>query len=98
MTALHSVAVSREYQRIGLFGGTFDPPRVGHLVTAVTVRFALGLDLVVLNAGTYAPMRADAFDLASMNEHFAINYQGVVNALATVSWPATTNVATSSRT
>ena len=43
-----------------------------------------GVDLVVLNAGTYAPMRADAFDLASMNEHFAVNYHGVVNALAAV--------------
>ena len=34
--------------RIGLFGGTFDPPHLGHLVTAVNVRFALGLDRVVL--------------------------------------------------
>lgn len=34
--------------RIGLFGGTFDPPHVGHLVTAVNVRHALCLDSVVL--------------------------------------------------
>ncbi len=34
--------------RIGLFGGTFDPPHVGHLVTAVNVRHALNLDRVVL--------------------------------------------------
>lgn len=34
--------------RIGLFGGTFDPPHVGHLVTAVNVRHALELDAVIL--------------------------------------------------
>lgn len=35
-------------QRIGVFGGTFDPPHVGHLVTAVNVRHALTLDHVLL--------------------------------------------------
>jgi nicotinate-nucleotide adenylyltransferase len=34
--------------RIGLFGGTFDPPHVGHLVTAVNVKHSLALDLVIL--------------------------------------------------
>jgi nicotinate-nucleotide adenylyltransferase len=42
---LHSRPVSL---RIGLFGGTFDPPHVGHLVTAVNVRHALRLDCVIL--------------------------------------------------
>lgn len=33
---------------MGVFGGTFDPPHVGHLVTAVNVRHALQLDVVLL--------------------------------------------------
>jgi nicotinate-nucleotide adenylyltransferase len=33
---------------IGILGGTFDPPHVGHLVTAVNVRWSLGLDEVLL--------------------------------------------------
>ncbi len=34
--------------RIGVFGGTFDPPHVGHLVTAVNVRHSLQLDWLIL--------------------------------------------------
>lgn len=41
-------AVSAPVRRLGIFGGTFDPPHVGHLVTAVNVRHALALDLVLL--------------------------------------------------
>jgi len=33
-------------RRIGLFGGTFDPPHVGHLVLAESARDRLGLDEV----------------------------------------------------
>lgn len=35
-------------ERLGVLGGTFDPPHVGHLVAAVEVRWALGLDRVLL--------------------------------------------------
>jgi nicotinate-nucleotide adenylyltransferase len=34
--------------KIGIFGGTFDPIHVGHLVAAVNVRHDLGLDRVLL--------------------------------------------------
>jgi nicotinate-nucleotide adenylyltransferase len=41
-------ATSSSSARLGLFGGTFDPPHVGHLVTAVNVLHALELDQVIL--------------------------------------------------
>lgn len=34
-------------ERIGVFGGTFDPPHIGHLSAAVEVAEALGLDRVL---------------------------------------------------
>lgn len=35
-------------ERLGIFGGTFDPPHIGHLVTALDVRHHLELDRVLL--------------------------------------------------
>jgi nicotinate-nucleotide adenylyltransferase len=35
-------------ERLGVFGGTFDPPHIGHLVAANEARHALALDRVLL--------------------------------------------------
>ena len=35
-------------RRVGVLGGTFDPPHVGHLVTAIDVLEQLELDLVLM--------------------------------------------------
>jgi nicotinate-nucleotide adenylyltransferase len=51
--------------RIGVFGGTFDPPHIGHLLLAADARDALQLDrLVFVPAGTQ-PFKAHAPPVAS---------------------------------
>jgi hypothetical protein len=35
-------------RRLGVFGGTFDPPHIAHLVVAIDVRDALDLDEVLV--------------------------------------------------
>ncbi|WP_395152919.1 nicotinate-nucleotide adenylyltransferase [Ilumatobacter sp.] len=47
-------AASSSPARLGLFGGTFDPPHVGHLVTAVNVLHSLRLDQVILMVNNVA--------------------------------------------
>ncbi|CAN5868552.1 nicotinate-nucleotide adenylyltransferase [soil metagenome] len=42
------MAVRPATEKLGVFGGTFDPPHVGHLVAAVNVRHDLALDRLLL--------------------------------------------------
>jgi len=73
----------RRSERIGVFGGTFDPPHVGHLVVAVNVRHALHLDRVLLvvandpwqKSGTREI--ADAADRLAMVEAAVAGVEGI---------------------
>ncbi len=47
-------------ERIGLLGGTFDPPHLGHLHLAYTALERLGLDRVVLIPARRQPLKAQA--------------------------------------
>jgi nicotinate-nucleotide adenylyltransferase len=58
--------------RIGLFGGTFDPPHVGHLVTAVNVRHALNLDIVILMVANDPWQKTGSRDVTTAEERFAM--------------------------
>src|SRR5918992_4596341 len=45
---MSSPAAPMRTERLGVFGGTFDPVHVGHVVAAVEARRALGLDRVLM--------------------------------------------------
>jgi nicotinate-nucleotide adenylyltransferase len=45
--------------RLGLFGGTFDPPHIGHLVVAQDVVEALGLDRLLFVPAGVPPHKTD---------------------------------------
>jgi nicotinate-nucleotide adenylyltransferase len=53
--------------RIGVFGGTFDPIHVGHLVSAEEVRVELGLERVVFVPARLPPHKLD--HVVSLVEH-----------------------------
>ena len=44
--------------RVGIFGGTFDPPHVGHLLVAVDALERLGLDRLVVIPAATQPLKA----------------------------------------
>lgn len=51
--------------RIGLLGGTFDPPHMGHLVMASEARWQLGLDRVLLVPAAAPPHKPAGPELAA---------------------------------
>jgi nicotinate-nucleotide adenylyltransferase len=59
-------------KRVGLFGGTFDPPHVGHLVAAVNVRHALMLDELILMVANIPWQKEAVRTLTPAEDRFAM--------------------------
>ncbi len=59
-------------ERVGIFGGTFDPPHVGHLVTAVNVRHELRLDRVLLVVNAHPWQKLGTRDITAAADRYAM--------------------------
>jgi len=59
-------------ERIGVFGGTFDPVHVGHLVAAVNARHALDLDRVILMVANLPWQKVGQRVVSSAEDRFAV--------------------------
>jgi nicotinate-nucleotide adenylyltransferase len=59
-------------ERLGIFGGTFDPPHVGHLVTAVNVRHDLRLDRVLLVVAGRPWQKLGTREISSAADRYAM--------------------------
>lgn len=59
-------------ERLGIFGGTFDPPHVGHLATAVNVRHDLRLDRVLLVVNDVPWQKVGSREISPALDRFAM--------------------------
>jgi nicotinate-nucleotide adenylyltransferase len=59
-------------ERIGIFGGTFDPIHVGHLVAAVNAKAALRLSRVLMVVANVPWQKAEDRDVSSAHDRLAL--------------------------
>jgi nicotinate-nucleotide adenylyltransferase len=59
-------------QRVGVFGGTFDPIHVGHLVAAVNAKHALDLDRVIMMVANVPWQKAGLRVVSTAEDRFAL--------------------------
>lgn len=62
----------RPGRRIGIFGGTFDPPHIGHLVAAVDAQQALALDVVLLVVAGEPWQKAGTREISAAEDRLAM--------------------------
>ena len=70
---------------IGIFGGTFDPIHVGHLVAAVNVHFALSLDRLLLVVANQPWQKEGLRSITPAEDRFAMVEAAVAAISSTVS-------------
>lgn len=63
--------------RIGVFGGSFDPPHIGHYLAAVDAAERLGLDRVLWVPTAQQPLKAGAPHVASAEQRFKMVHAAV---------------------
>lgn len=62
-----------------MFGGTFDPPHIGHLVAAVDARQVLGLDVVLLVVANVPWQKVGARVISSADDRLAMVHAAVAD-------------------
>ena len=64
-------------RKIGVFGGTFDPPHIGHLVAAVDAKEALGLDVVLMGVADVPWQKVDSRRVTPSHHRLAMTVAAV---------------------
>ena len=59
------------HRRIGIFGGTFDPPHFGHLILAAEAQFQLHLDVLYFVLTPDPPHKQDQY-LSEIDDRIAM--------------------------
>ena len=65
--------------RLGVFGGSFDPPHIGHYLAAVDAAERLGLDRMLWVPTAQQPLKAGAQHVASADQRFRMAQAAVAD-------------------
>lgn len=67
-------------RRIGVFGGTFDPPHIGHLVAAVDAQHELDLDVVLFVVANVPWQKVESREISPAEDRLALVRAAVEDA------------------